>query len=163
MKDVNILVTGGTGFVGSVVVSQLLEKGGLIEPTTVRVLTQQLPAESNDARLSYVRGDLRDARSLEAACEDMDIIIHCAAIVDWGTHKPEVVDAVNHHGTVALMDAAREADVKGFVHTSTLNVVFEGKPLVEINEQQPLARGTAEHVLHEQNTRRRSGNSCKFR
>src|SRR5690606_17514106 len=56
----------------------------------------------------------------------------------WG--DPEEYEAVNVHGTEALLDAARAAGVRAFVYTSTPSVVFEGRPIEGGDERLPYAR-----------------------
>jgi len=64
----------------------------------------------------------------------MDIVIHSAAIVDWGTRSEAEVYAVNLDGTIHVIQSCRENKVKYLVFTSSLDAVYAGKPLIDIDE-----------------------------
>lgn len=74
-------------------------------------------AELRDARIELVQGDLLDQSTLGAAVRGVDAVVHCAAFFRGAT--PEQAHAVNDRGTQLLGSAARAADVKRFVFTST--------------------------------------------
>ncbi len=97
-----ILLTGGAGYVGTVLTSKLLEEG-----YKVRVLdnlmynqTCHLPFFINK-NFEFIRGDIRDKELVEKALKDVDIIIHLAAIVGVPScnKDPELAKAVNVEGT----------------------------------------------------------------
>lgn len=103
------LVTGGAGFVGARLLEALTDAG---VPT--RALVHERTAQADEV----VRGDLRDASSLERAVRGVEVVTHCAAALD-PVPSPEVADAVNHRGTLALARAAADAGVKVFVFLSS--------------------------------------------
>ena len=111
------LVTGATGFLGSHVAWQLVERG-----EDVRVLARP----SSDVRaLEGLRaerftGDLRDVASLERALEGVTRIYHVAADYRlWARHPREIYES-NVSGTQNILEAARRAGVEKFVYTSTV-------------------------------------------
>ena len=79
------LVTGGTGFIGSHLVDELLNQG-----YDVRVLRRSTsPAISfNEKKVSFTIGDLTEKESLIRACHQVDVVFHVAALPrDWGPKK----------------------------------------------------------------------------
>jgi nucleoside-diphosphate-sugar epimerase len=132
-----VVVTGGAGYLGRVLVDQLLE-GSVLEPTEVRVFDLTSPARS-DPRLSWVRGDVRDSAALRKVCQSAHLVIHCAAIVDWGRVAEHELESVNVGGTRNVIEACRAEGVPSLVHTSTMDVVYTGRPIIDGDETLPLA------------------------
>lgn len=101
-----ILVTGGTGALGTVTVPRLVEDGH-----TVRVLTRR-PRTERD-----VRGDLETGEGLEAAVTGVDAIVHLASAPHkWNTPRVDV------HGTRRLLGEAAQAGVGHLVYVSIVGV-----------------------------------------
>ncbi len=134
-----VLVTGGTGFIGSRLVQRFLERGD-----EVRVLAQaNNPAEQGNQQLleqagaHFFLGSVLDSEPVGQAVKDVELIIHLAA----AQHEANVADQhfydVNVEGTRRLLDAAQQAGVKRFIHGSTIGVYGEIKVGVA-NEASPL-------------------------
>ena len=104
MNDTEILVTGGTGVLGSKVVERLRSNG--IEP---RVL-------SHSNRPGTVRGDLLTGKGLEAAVRDVDTIVHCASSPFRRTRQTDV------GGTERLLETASKAGVSHVVYISIVGI-----------------------------------------
>ncbi|MDJ0386148.1 NAD(P)-dependent oxidoreductase [Streptomyces sp. G-G2] len=115
-----IVISGGTGFVGSAVVRRLLDAG-----VPVRLLSRE-PGESGEAGApggSAVRGDLGDPASLRGLCDGASVLLSLASYV--GSDEGRCAD-VNVRGTAALMAEARRAGVARVVHLSTCAVYGPG-------------------------------------
>lgn len=107
-----VLVTGGTGFIGSFVVERLLAEG-----VTVRVplRAQNYRALNNRrAEIEWIEGDLRDSEYCTRLVEGVDYVFHLASSrrnTDYHTKRPADVMSENVRMTLALMDAVREHPV----------------------------------------------------
>ncbi|MFZ4571340.1 MAG: NAD-dependent epimerase/dehydratase family protein [Bacteroidales bacterium] len=133
----HILLTGGSGFLGKFIVAELLSPDSPLPLKSLSIFDQAEFKGSADPRIEFIRGDILDQKALNEACKGMDVVLHSAAIVDWGTHPPEEVFAVNTGGTANVIEACRVNGVKALVYTSSLDAVFGGKPLVNIDESTP--------------------------
>jgi len=137
-RPLNILVTGGSGFLGRAILEELLDPESPLKAGSVRNLDLlPLSIPLTDPRLTYFPGDIRDYKRVLKACEGTDIVIHAAAIVDWGPKPETEVYSVNVTGTENVARACLEQEVSCLVYTSSLDAVFAGKPLVDIDETQP--------------------------
>jgi nucleoside-diphosphate-sugar epimerase len=117
------LVTGGAGYVGSVVVDELLARG-----RSVRVLDSLLHGSVPSLlqvwgkdRFQFVRGDVRDPISRKHVLEEVDSVIHLAAIVGDPAcaRDPDLARAVNLEATRALLDDVGAAGVQRLLFAST--------------------------------------------
>jgi dihydroflavonol-4-reductase len=137
------LVTGATGFVGSVVARQLLARGD-----TVRVLARPASDRRNLANLSVeiVEGDLRHPAGLVEACRNLDGLFHVAADYRlWTRNSQELYDS-NVTGTVNLMQAALTAGVPRIVYTSSVATLGITRDASAANEETPV--GLADMIGH---------------
>lgn len=129
-----LVVTGGAGFVGQAVMKELLCDNPVITCDEIRILDQVLPDSRNahlyrDEKVAYFRGDIRNDELVREVLKDADAVIHLASIVDWGTHTKEEVFSVNVYGAERLIQSAKNAGVKAFVFTSSLDAICTGKPI----------------------------------
>ena len=120
-----VVVLGGTGFIGRRVVAQLLADGC---PTTLVArrahgLSPEIEAGLDDGRLRFLSGRLEDRESLVRAMEGADTVIHLAtgAGDTWDEVKYAMVD-----GSVFLAETALKAGVKRFVYVSSIAALYNG-------------------------------------
>ena len=115
-----ILVTGGTGFLGSYIIKELIEKG-----YKVRALrrSQKLPFWISPdilQKVEWIEGDVLDIVALEEAMEGIDTVIHSAAIVSFVKKDRKQMYQVNVEGTANVVNAALEKKVRRLVHISSV-------------------------------------------
>lgn len=133
------LVIGGAGFLGRNIAKALLERG-----CKVRIF-DRVEANFEHQNLECQQGDLLDPAALNKACEGIDCIFHCAAIIELGggKHAPQSYRqrslSVNVDGTKAVLAAALENDVKRLVYTSSNAVCFNGTAVTGLNSDSPYA------------------------
>jgi len=115
------LVTGGTGFIGSHLVAELLRRGYRIR---VLVRPGDSAPESWKEAVEVVRGDIRDYHSLLNAMEGCDRLFHLAANPNLWARDVTVFESVNYHGTLNVLRAARELGTfKKIVYTSSATIL----------------------------------------
>ncbi|MBB4927486.1 NAD-dependent epimerase/dehydratase family protein [Kitasatospora kifunensis] len=126
-----ILVTGGAGFIGSAVVRALAAAGH-----GVRVLDALLPAVHPSGRapqlpaqVAFRHGDVRDAALLEQALEGVDVVCHQAAMVGLGLDLDDAPEYVgcNDLGTAVLLAAMNRTGVRALVLAGSMVVYGEGR------------------------------------
>ncbi len=138
------LVTGGAGFIGSHIVQALLAEGHFVRVldnfATGRrenlAFVKQLPSES----YNLLEGDLRDIEVCRSACQDMDIVLHQAALrsVPRSVDDPSATNTVNVQGTLNILLAACDCEVKRVVSASSSSVYGESPELPKKEEQFPM-------------------------
>jgi farnesol dehydrogenase len=103
-----VLVTGGTGYLGSAIVRALARAG---HDPVVFARTAAAPAG--------IAGDIRDTRAVTAAAAGMEAIVHAAALVAVWRRDPSEFDAVNVGGLQSVLAAARAQRIARVVYTSS--------------------------------------------
>ena len=125
------LVTGGAGFLGSALANRLARDGH-----TVRVLDDLSAGDPArlDPAIAFTRGDVSDVPKLWTLLQAVDCVYHLAArvLVPESILYPREYNTVNVGGTVAVMEAMRDAGVKRVVFTSSGAVYGE-------QERQPVS------------------------
>lgn len=130
-----VLVTGGTGFIGSYIIRNLIEKGH-----DVRALRRSnklpffIPKEISD-RVEWVEGDVLDYVSLNDALQNADAVIHAAAIVSFSKKERNKMYQTNIDGTSNVVNAALDNRVKRFLHVSSVAALGRTTTEQTVSEQ----------------------------
>jgi UDP-glucose 4-epimerase len=134
-----ILITGGAGFIGSVISSYLLDNN-----YEVSVIDDLSTGDkwAIDDRATFYQGSILDKSFLIESLGAIEIVIHCAAksIVEESVNKPELYEQVNHQGTKQLLDVMSHIGVKKIIFSSTAAVYGDAntQPISESIELSPL-------------------------
>jgi nucleoside-diphosphate-sugar epimerase len=119
-----VLVTGGAGFIGSNLTRSILERGDDVRilddfSTGRRSNLENLPGD-----FELLEGDVRDPSACAAACEGVECVLHQAALgsVPRSIEDPLKTHLVNVDGTLNLLLAARDRQVRRFVYASSSSV-----------------------------------------
>ena len=142
LKNKNVLLTGGDGFIGSHLAEKLVKQCGKL-----RVLTQYnsfnswgwLDNSSLTDAMDIWHGDIRDPSYCQKLVEDVDIVFHLAALIaiPYSYQAPSSYISTNVMGTTNMLEAALEKDIESFYQTST-SEVYGSALQVPISEDHPL-------------------------
>ncbi len=140
------LVTGGAGFIGSNLVETILKRGDDARvlddfSTGRRENLAEAPTWARDGGGCYelIEGDVRDEATCRRSVEDMDVVLHQAAMpsVQRSVLDPVKSNAVNVGGTVNMLVAARDARVSRFVFASSSSLYGESEVLPKVETMTP--------------------------
>lgn len=115
-----ILVTGGTGFLGSYIIQQLVEKG-----YSVRAIrrSNKLPCwidKNVFSSVQWMEGDVLDVVALDEALEGVDAVIHAAAVVSFLKKERKEMYQVNAEGTANMVNMMLEKGIRRLVYISSV-------------------------------------------
>ncbi len=137
------LVTGGAGFIGRQIVEALRDEG-----RRVRVLDCAAPRKPFAADVEPVQGSILDADVLSTAMAGVETVFHAAANAQLWARRRRDFEEINHMGTRGVIEAARAAGARRFIHVSSLTVLVGkhlGRAPITLTEED---RGlTAEEML----------------
>jgi len=140
----NVLVTGAGGFIGSHLVSALLERRANVR-ALVRYNSRNSHGQLSDiprsvrGRLDVISGDIRDTRFVRNAVDDQEVVFHLAALIGipYSYIAPSNYVDTNVLGTLNVLEAVRDAGISRVVSTSTSEVYGTAR-YVPIDEAHPL-------------------------
>ena len=131
-----ILVTGGAGYLGSVLCRKLLNRG-----YKVKVLDNLTYGDDGikGLNIELLKGDIRNIHDIVEAVHDVDAVIHLAAIVGDPACAAEPVKTleVNYLATKAIIEACKWFKVKRFIFASTCSIYGKGLE-AKLTEKTPL-------------------------
>lgn len=113
LEGKRVLVTGGSGLIGSNLLSRLLDEGAVVRATTFR-----RPPVVNDKRIEYLRLDLSKGEACRQAVQGIEYVFHCAASTSGAaaiTATPMIHVTPNVLINTQMLDAAYEAGVEKFL------------------------------------------------
>ena len=134
-----VLITGGAGYIGTGLVSQLVAGA---EPPEVIIYDNLSRGNynlfiadglSDPTKVSFIEGDILDSRKLRKSLQGVDVVFHLAAKVTtpFANTDSHFFEQVNHWGTAELVYALEESDVKRLVYLSSTSVYGRSEDLAD--------------------------------
>jgi dihydroflavonol-4-reductase len=125
-----VLVTGGSGFIGQHLVSELVARGRQVRVLDVRAPSRTLPA------VEYIEGSVLDTALVHDAAADVDEVYHLAGLPGmWKLDRTEFHD-VNFIGTRNVLTAARRRGAARLLHCSTESILFDASKPGELSGEE---------------------------
>lgn len=138
-----ILITGADGFIGSHLTEALVRAGHEVKAFVLYNSFNSWgwldQCTEIEGQFEIFSGDIRDPHGVKAAVNNVDCIMHLAALIaiPYSYHSPDTYVDTNIKGTLNLLQAARENEIKSFIHTST-SEVYGTAQFVPITEEHPI-------------------------
>jgi nucleoside-diphosphate-sugar epimerase len=132
-KNLRVLVTGGAGFIGSHIVDKLIEAE--VEVTVLDNLEtgqmENIAQHKQNDKFHFIKGDIRNFRLVKNSVKDMDAVFNIAAIVSVtrSIENPLLANDVNLKGTLNLLKASLDSDIKRFIQASSASVYGDTQTL----------------------------------
>lgn len=119
-----VLVTGGTGYIGSVLVRELLDRSDVETVRVADISLETVPSSESSKTLEFAKCDIRKNNELEMALKDVDTVFHLAAIVGDSVcdMMPTMTREVNVEAVKKLIEAALKNGVEKIIFSSTCSV-----------------------------------------
>lgn len=130
-----VLVTGGSGFIGSHVVDKLIDYG-----VKVRIFDMVYPTHWDDEKnVEFYKGSIVDLDDLRMAMSGVDAVTHMAALANVNdvAEEPHYAEAINTRGTINVLEAMRKGNVDRLVYAST-SWVYSDVEADSVDEETPL-------------------------
>ncbi|QDJ95116.1 3 beta-hydroxysteroid dehydrogenase-delta 5-_4 isomerase [Hypsugopox virus] len=155
-------VTGGNGFIGRAIVQTIIDYDKTVSEILVLDTVHNVSFNTTKSSpiIKTIVCDVTNKAEFSNAIYGVDVLIHCAAIVDvFGKYHPDIIYRVNYHGTKNAIAACIEADVTCLVYTSSMEAVgpnaygdeFRGNEYSYYNSfhthPYPKSKQAAEHLI----------------
>lgn len=134
----NILITGGAGYIGTELSTALLA----LEQVENIIVYDNLMGKNYaffsaykfPSKIKFIEGDLLDSRKLKSALKNVDVVYHLAALNDKNPSlDSHLFEQINHWGTSELVNAVEESGVKTFIYVSSTAVYGYGSEVFTEN------------------------------
>jgi nucleoside-diphosphate-sugar epimerase len=130
-----VLITGGTGFLGAYIIKNLIEKGYAVKAIRRSGKNLFFIPQNILEKVEWVDGNVLDVVSLNEAMQNVDSIIHSAAMVSFSKKVRSDMYHVNVEGTANVINAAIDNKVKRFIHISSVAALGRTTKAELINEE----------------------------
>ena len=134
-----VLVTGGAGYVGSVLVPKLLAAGHRVKVLDLYIFGDVLASVKGHPRLEEIKADMRDRKVLERSLPGCDAVIHLACISNDPSFEldPGLGKSINYDAFLPLVQISKKSGVKRFIYASSSSV-YGIKDEENVTEDLPL-------------------------
>lgn len=130
-----VLVTGGTGLIGSHLIRQLVESGervrAIFRPKSTRSLVKDI-----EDRVEWFEADITDVITLADAFKDITHVYHCAGTVSFNPSKKNEMFEVNVDGTSNIVNFCLSHNIKKLIHISSIAAMGRHGNNITINEEE---------------------------
>lgn len=139
LKDKNILVTGGAGFIGSNLCEYLLTCDANVTCLDNFATGHKHNIEDflNHPKFTLIDGDIRDLETCQRACKDQEFVLHQAALgsVPRSLKDPITSNEVNVSGFLNMLVAARDQNVKRFIFAASSSTYGDSEKLPKVEDE----------------------------
>ncbi len=135
-----VLVTGGAGYVGSVLIPKLIREGYEVKVVDLYMYGDNVLSEVKDSPfLEEIKGDIRDKVLMDNALKGVDIVIHLACISNDPSYdlNPNLGKSINYDAFIQLVELSKKHKVKRFIYASSSSV-YGVKEVKNVTEDLPL-------------------------
>lgn len=122
-NGITVLVTGGTGFIGAYIIQELITKGYSVKALHRSNNFPFYISKETLSKVEWIQGDILDVVMLENAMDNVDAIIHSAAIVSFDKKLREQMYRINVEGTANVVNLALEKNIKRLIHISSVAAI----------------------------------------
>ncbi|HEU4632377.1 MAG TPA: SDR family NAD(P)-dependent oxidoreductase, partial [Flavisolibacter sp.] len=119
-QPINILLTGGSGFLGAYILKNLVEKGHSVRAIRRSAKLPFFIGKEILDKVEWVEGDVLDVVSLDDAMRGVQAVIHSAAVVSFSKAERKKMYQVNMEGTANVVNTALENHVQRLLHISSI-------------------------------------------
>lgn len=134
-----ILVTGGTGLVGSHLITTLVQQGRRVRA----IYRSAIPVFEGSSEVEWVQADILDVLSLEDVMTGVEQVYHCAAVVSFSPSRRELLHRTNIDGTANLVNVSLDAGVKKFLFVSSVAALGRMRKGQVVNETMHWSKETS--------------------
>jgi len=130
-----VLVTGGTGFIGAYIIKELVDKGYHVRAIRRSIKLPFFISPGILNKVEWVTGDVLDVISLNEAMQDVDAVIHSAAVVSFDKKERAQMYNTNVDGTANVVNLSLENGIKKLVHISSISALGRTATGEKVNEE----------------------------
>ncbi|TXK36511.1 NAD-dependent epimerase/dehydratase family protein [Pontibacter qinzhouensis] len=126
-----VFVTGGSGLLGSYLISALLAQGHQVKA----LYRGQVPQLPGSEKVNWLQGDILDPSLLQEVLQGVQYVFHCAGLVSYAPQDEELLKQVNVEGTATIVDACLEAGNIKLCHVSSIAAIGRSKTAPVLSEK----------------------------
>lgn len=138
MKNKNILITGGAGFIGSNLCEHFIKQENQVTcfDNLLTGKMENIEHLLSNPLFTFIKGDIRDLEACKNAMKDVEIILHQAALgsVPRSINDPITTTEININGFVNILVAAKEIGVKRIVYAASSSTYGDSKALPKVED-----------------------------